>query len=54
MGSAISEGGGSQFRMPDQQTRSAPSTQQAPLNINVQVSTPAGNNATVTYGTLAQ
>ncbi|CAE6876121.1 hypothetical protein R69608_01415 [Paraburkholderia nemoris] len=54
MGKSISEGGGSQFRMPDQPARPAGNTAMAPYNINVTVTSPAGSSTTVTAGGLAQ
>lgn len=50
----LREGGGSAFRMPDAQTRTPSNTQQAPYNVNVTVTTPAGSSTTVTAGTLVQ
>lgn len=54
MGDAISSGGGAAFRSPDAPARPMPSTQQAPYNVNVVVTTPAGSSTTVTTSSLAQ
>lgn len=50
----FSEGGGSQFRMPNAPTSRASSTQQSPYNVHVTVTSPAGSSTTVTAGGVPQ